>query len=427
MSVARLIAIASLLAALGYLAALAAATIVAAVRAGGRREEGPDERDVLGASRLTMPVSIIVPAGRSPRISGTIADLLDLTYAELEVIVVADEGLTDLAALVEEWQLEAREFFYRRAIETAPVRRIYRSLRDPRLIVVEKDPASRPDALNCGVNFARYRFVAVVPPAVSFERTALLSAMTPALLDPVTIVGVGSAIERVPDPRAIDRDARFQRMRSIRSLMFTRLFWSRLRRGLGPGDAVIVWRRDAVLQANGFSVSAADPELDMMFRLQRSGRDERRFVKHEDPFGTTPTLPAPAARAALAAQQRSTLRTAASWGPGASQSVGLRAFTGFLESELITPLAQLWIVFVAVAGAAAGWFSWLVPASTILLLSFGTATVTAAALLVRGAHPGAPDARELRRLVVLSPLEFVLYRPIQAWTRLLALFSRATH
>jgi len=50
--------------------------------------------------------------------------------------------------------------------------------------------------------------------------------------------------------------------------MFTRLFWGRLRKGLGPEGGVVIWRRDAVLQANGFSKAAADADLDMMFRLQ---------------------------------------------------------------------------------------------------------------------------------------------------------------
>ena len=100
--------------------------------------------------------------------------------------------------LADEWQLESREFFYRRTLDTAPVKRIFRSLRDTRLMIVEKEPDHRSDALNCGVNLARYRFVAVVPPGVTFDREALLRTMAPALRDPVSIVGVGSHVEREP-------------------------------------------------------------------------------------------------------------------------------------------------------------------------------------------------------------------------------------
>lgn len=421
MSTIQFLLTGSVAVALAYLTVLATATIVAALRAGGRREDGPDEHDPQAASRLTMPVSVVVPVGQSARLSQAIGNLVDLTYPEFEIIAVADAGVTNLEAAIADWQLESREFFYRRALDTTPVRRIFRSTRDPRVVVVEKEPGHRSDALNCGLNFARYRFVAIVPPDVTFTRTALLSAMTPALRDPVTIVGIGSEIERIPDSRVVDRDARFERLRSLRSLMFTRLFWSRLRRGLGPGDGVVIWRRDAVLQANGFSASAADPDLDMMFRLQRTGRDERRFVRNEDAFGHTSTVADAIARPAAGQRQRSTLSTTAAWGPAAAGSVGLRAFTCFLQAEVVTPMAQFWVVAGTLAGAAIGCFSWVAPVAAILLLSFGTAAVSVAALLVRGAHAEPPDTSEIRILLGLSPLEFLIDRPRRVWTRLLAL------
>jgi hypothetical protein len=421
MSASALALAISVLAALGYLAIAATASIVTALRAGGRREDGPDEHDPLAASRLTMPVSIVVPAGDSPRLSQAIADLSDLSYPEFEVIVVADQGATDLKPIMAAWELESREFFYRRALETKAVVRILRSARDPRLVVVEKEPGRRSDAVNCGVNFARYRYVAVVPPHVSFARTALLSAMKPALRDPATIVGVGSPIERIPDPLTVDRRGRFERLRSLRALMFTRLFWAKLRRGLGSEDGVTIWRRDAVLQANGFSRDAADPDLEMMFRLQRSGQDERRFVRNEDAFGHAATVCDKVARRTAARRQRTALKAIATWGPAAAESVGLEAFTYFLQAELLVPLAQLWLIAGTLAGAALGWFSWTAPAAALLLLSFGTAAVSAAALLVRGAQADPPESAEVRALVRLSPFEFLTHRPRRVWSRVSAL------
>ncbi|MEQ1728958.1 MAG: hypothetical protein ABL982_11300, partial [Vicinamibacterales bacterium] len=230
MSSVQMLVTASVLLSLGYLAAVSVVSVVAALRTGGRREDAPDSYDALPASRLTMPVSVVMPAGSSSGVQTAVQALLGLAYPEFEVIVIVDAPAAHMAALSAEWQLETREFFYRRTLDTAPVRRIFRSLRDPRLMVVEKEPGHRSDALNCGVNLARYRFVAVVPPNVTFDPAALRRAMAPALRDPVSVVGVGSHIERVPDDRkSADREARFQRLRSIRSLMFTRLFWGHLR------------------------------------------------------------------------------------------------------------------------------------------------------------------------------------------------------
>jgi hypothetical protein len=425
MSLSQLALTSSVVAALAYLAIVSTIAVVTALRAGGRREDSPEGDDAPAASRLTMPVSIIVPAGTAVGIDKTIHQLLALTYPELEVIVMVDAPASGIGALAAEWQLESREFFYRRALETAPVRRIFRSVRDARLMVVEKDADHRSDLLNCGVNLARYRYVAVVPPGVRFDRPALLRAMAPALRDPGAIVGIGSHIERAPQGVHLeDRDARFQRLRSIRALMFTRLFWSRMRQAVGPDDAVVIWRRDAVVQANGFSRSVSDPDLDMMFRLQQAGAGgERRFVRSDDAFGQSDAQPAARSRALARSHQHAVLRAMAAWGPGASQAPGLQPVVHFLESELITPLAQTWAVLATTIGAAAGWLTWTVVVATLLLLSFGSAVVTSTALLLRGAYPEAPDRAELTALLRLAPLEVVLSRPLRALSRLAGLLG----
>ena len=409
----------SVFVALAYLALVSLLGVMAALRAGGRRHDAPDAHDTLAASRLTMPVSIVVPASHSPALAQTIRELFELSYPEFEVIVVVDAP-ADLGAIAEEWQLESREFFYRRTLDTSPVRRILRSMRDSRLMVVEKDADQRSDALNCGVNLARYRFVAVVPPGLTFDREALLRAMAPALRDPASVVGVGSHVERMTDDRhSVTREDRFQRLRSIRSLMFTRLFWGHLRRGLGPEDGVVIWRRDAVLQANGFARHVSDADLDMMFRLQQGlGGDDRRFVRNQDAFGRSATASPEEALRASRRRQRAVLQMTASWGPGSAQSVGMRTFAYFLESELVTPVAQLWVIVAMLGGAFAGWFSWVSAVSAILVLSFGTAAVSASALLLRGAHPGSPDRDELKALLTVAPLEVLIYRPLHAWARL---------
>jgi len=426
MPLTQLLFTVSVLASLGYLAVAGTIAIAGALRAGGRRQDAPEGEAVLAASRLTMPVSIVVPVGSPVLAPGAIRALLDLNYPEFEVIAVVDApAVLGTAAAV--WQLEAREFFYRRTLETAPVRRIYRSLLDPRLMVVEKEPGSRGDAMNCGVNLARSRFVAVVSPEIVFGRDALLRAMTPALRDPASVVGVSTHVEHVPeDDEADARDGRVQRLRSIRAQMVTRLFWSGRPHGLGPEDGVMIWRRDAVLQANGFSADAADPELDMMFRLQqRVGGETRRFVRTGDVFGQRLAVERRLERRRAGRHQRAVLESTLAWGPGATQSVGLRAFLSFIESEVVTPLAQVWLVVSAVVGATLGWCSWTSAVFSVLALAFGTAAVSAAALLLRGSHPGAPEAAELRELLLTAPLEVLIHRPFRAWWRLSGLLSAA--
>jgi glycosyltransferase involved in cell wall biosynthesis len=420
----------SIVLAVAYLAIVATLAIVAALRAGGRREEVSEEHDALAVSRFTIPVSIIVPISKGTTTIGqTLTALLDLNYPEFEVIAVTDGApQVVLDELSREWQLEAREFFYRKVLETAEVRRIYRSGRDPRLMVIEKATGGYSDALNCGVNVARNRYFMPVEPGITFDRDALLRSMAAAFRDPANVIGASNHVERGTDPE-VGRPhltALFQRLASARSIMDSRLAWRYLGSGLGPTGAVIVWRRDSVIKAQGFSSTAADPDVDLMFRLQTSAVEGGgRFDRSVDVFGYVGSEPLRSTLKMSGRRQRAALEILAAMLQGRARKLNLKTLTHFIQSEILTPLAQLWIVFATVLGASAGWFSWTPVILAIVLLSFGNAAVSSAALLVRGSMPGAPNPPELKRLLVAGPLEFVLHAPAIAAARLAAAIAFA--
>jgi cellulose synthase/poly-beta-1,6-N-acetylglucosamine synthase-like glycosyltransferase len=413
--------------AVAYLAIVATLAIVAALGAGGRRDDAGDDREALAASRFTIPVSIIVPAPEGVNTIGrAVSDLLGLNYPELEVIVVAD-GVLGAAPgeFASDWQLEAREFFYRKTIETAEVRRIYRSGRDARLMVIDKAADGYADALNCGINVARYRYVMSVSPDVTFDRDALLRLMKSALRDPAAVVGAANHVERGADPD--DRNqpaglfALFQRLASARSLMDSRLAWRNLGGGLGPAGAVMIWRRDAVIKLTGFSTTAADPDLDMMGRLQMRGIDGGgRVDRRADVFGRVAPQSFRDVLGAAARRQRSAIELLFASVRGGTGTLDARTLAYFVETEIATPLAQVWVVVATLAGALLGWFSWTSVILAIILLALGNAAVSAAALLLRGSAPGAPELPELKSLLAVGPLEFILQTPALAAARIAA-------
>jgi poly-beta-1,6-N-acetyl-D-glucosamine synthase len=428
----------SIVLAVAYLALMATFAIVSALRAGGRREETSEEQDAVAVSRFTIPVSIIVPISNgTTAISQTLSTLLDLNYPEFEVIAVADGApQVVLDELAREWQLEAREFFYRKIIDTSEVRRIYRSGRDPRLMVIDKTAAGSAsakatahkysDALNCGVNVARYRYFMPVEPGITFDRDAMLRVMASALRDPASVIGASNHVERgtVPEGTRAGMTAIFQRLASARSLMDSRLAWRHLSAGLGPAGAVIVWRRDSVIKARGFSSGAADPDVDLMLRLQTTGVDGGgRFDRGVDVFGRVESQPVRSALLISGRRQRAALEILSAMLQGRARGLGGQTLAYFLESEIVRPLAQFWIVVSTVIGASAGWFSWTSVLLAVALLAFGNAAVSTAALLLRGSSPGAPEEPELRRLIAVGPLEFLFYRPMLAAARVAAAIS----
>jgi cellulose synthase/poly-beta-1,6-N-acetylglucosamine synthase-like glycosyltransferase len=431
---AFVLAVASLVvtAALGYLMIVAAASVAGAIARGGRRERAADAYQALAISRFTIPVSVIVPLDRDAETLPRCIDaLLGSNYPHLEVIVVAEsmaEGALD--ALKKIWALEPRELFYRRTLSTSDVNRILSSDRDDRLMLIDKVAAGRADALNCGVSFARYRYVVSVNPDVEFDQDALLRLMSPALRDPGAVLAVTSYVERRPQSAQLTTHSLersewiragddYQRLASIRSWMASRLAWHQLRCGLPPRDGVTAWRRDAVMELGGFSVSATDPELDLLVRLQTSQGDgpAGRVVRTSEVFGHTATLTVRGA-AALASRRQSALIEALRTFRGTRRNPAVKMMRIVVGMELATSLAQGLVAVLIVGAAAAGWVSWRAPYLTFLLLTFGYAVVSASALLLRGGTPGAPTGGDLKRLLLRAPLEFAVYRPALVWARL---------
>jgi len=402
---------------LAYLALLAAVTVVLALRLGGRREEPADDYDTLSASRFTIPVSLIVPLrDDSGPVAPTLTALLGLSYPEFEVIVVA-EGLPAAAwsALKDEWALEAKEFFYRQSLATAAVQKIYRSGRDARLMIVDKTPTgSLADALNCGVNLARFRYIGAVESGLVFDADALLRAMSAPLRDPAGVVAATSHIESYGAASHGRIGDALQRLASIRALMDSRLVWRTLQAVLGTTDAVAVWRRDAIILLDGFSLSAADPDLDMMVRLQTSTtpRVSGRIVRSAEIFGQI------GPRSLASCVQLATRRQFAAWQAlWAGRTLDGRALMYFVMSELVTPLVQAWVLVAITAGALAGWVPWWDAALVLILLSFGLAVVSGVAVLLRGAAPGAPDESALRALLLAAPFDFVVSGSVAAYAK----------
>ena len=176
--------------AVGGPVALARAVVAIATRRRARYRGHTD--DVLATSRFTIPVSIILPAGAGADVTVAAEHLLGLTYPEFEVIVVTSGGVT--ADLRRRFDLKACEIFFRRALQTPAVRSLYRSATDTRLLVVDCDARTRGDALNCGVNMARFRYVCCADHRARYGTGSLLASMQPAVEDPAAVVAVTTTI-----------------------------------------------------------------------------------------------------------------------------------------------------------------------------------------------------------------------------------------
>jgi cellulose synthase/poly-beta-1,6-N-acetylglucosamine synthase-like glycosyltransferase len=152
--------------------------------------------DWFKASPLAPPITMIVPAHNEEKsIRVAVRNLLELDYPELEIIVVND-GSEDrtLDEMREEFRLRPARTVYIPEAKCAPVRGLYRSELDGRLLIIDKESGgSKADAVNAGLNSATSPYVCVVDADSVLERDALLRIMVPIMADPKRVVAVGGS------------------------------------------------------------------------------------------------------------------------------------------------------------------------------------------------------------------------------------------
>ncbi|HEY7826363.1 MAG TPA: glycosyltransferase [Candidatus Acidoferrales bacterium] len=242
------------------------------------------------ASPLTPPITLIAPAhNEEASIAPSVRSLLRVDYPELEVVVVND-GSEDrtLARLQEEFDLQSARLLYITELVTAPVRGLYRSAVDPRLIVVDKDAGgSKADAVNAGLNAASSPYTCVVDSDSMLESDALLRIMVKILEDPKRVIAAGGIVRvlngcdlangrirsvRLPrSPIVI-----FQVIEYLRAFLIGREGWARGNMLTIISGAFGLFRRDVVMSVGGYRASSVGEDFDLVARIHRKMLDEKK-------------------------------------------------------------------------------------------------------------------------------------------------------
>lgn len=422
---------------LGYVVLVALGGVETAVR---RHEGGSDDFATLSTSRFTIPVSVIVPAyNEEPLIASTVRALLELDYPEHEVVVVND-GSSDgtLDRLKEVFDLEPYEAFVRSLFPSTEVRSMYRSSRHPNLVVVDKENGGKADTLNAGLNVARYRYVCGVDADTWFERSALLKGMRLVVQDPARVVGVTSYLTTARDPeRALaDPPGRrrvglnlldsYQHLDFLRSFFNNRIAWSRGGFMLCSPGAFQIWRRDVLEEVGGYSREFTCEDIEITYRvhekLRREGRDYEILCLTDN----VATTESPDTVGKLVAQRERWQRVIDEtvwhyrrmWFNPRYGRVGLLGAPFYLVSEVIAPAIELLALVSIVLAAALGLLDVEVLLVTVAAVAFLNAALTACAVLFDDLHSRMYRRRDLVRLLLLAPLDLVLYRPLIFWARL---------
>jgi cellulose synthase/poly-beta-1,6-N-acetylglucosamine synthase-like glycosyltransferase len=252
-------------------------------------QAGVDDDELLATSRFTIPVSVIVPAyNEGVIIESAVRSLVALNYPEVQIIVVNDGSSDDtLDVLHRAFDLERRQTFYRRQFPCKAIRGVYGSRMLEHLIVVDKENGGgKADALNAGLNLARFRYICTADGDTVYHPDALLHSMRPVMRDPASIVGVTSTLTISNQPEREDRIGalshhdhlltRFQMLDYLRTFLNCRLGWTHGNFMLCTTGAFSIWRRDVITDVGGFSREFSCEDIEYTFRVHHRLRHEQR-------------------------------------------------------------------------------------------------------------------------------------------------------
>lgn len=236
---------------------------------------------ILRAADVIPPISVIVPTyNEQNTVVEGVLSFLSLEYPRHEVIMIND-GSTDetMQRLIDAYALIEVPAAYPDTISTRPVRKFYRSTVHAKLVCIDKENGGKGDAMNAGLNAARYPYVLAVDADTVIERDALLRLARPFLLgEGVAAVGAtirisnGSTFEhgRVVDPH-VDRRwlPGIQTVEYLRSFLFGRLGWNPMGGGIIVSGAFGLFKQEYLHAIGGYNPGTVTEDIDLVVRLHK--------------------------------------------------------------------------------------------------------------------------------------------------------------
>jgi cellulose synthase/poly-beta-1,6-N-acetylglucosamine synthase-like glycosyltransferase len=393
-------------------------------------------------------VSIIVPAHNEEAvIVETVRAMLALRYSEFEVIVV-DDGSTDrtFERLREAFSLAPIDRVVPRQVATiGAVKAVYASVASEPLIVIRKESVgSRADAVNLGLDLARYPLICMVDADSILEEHALLALVKPFVDDPVRVVASGGVIRvaygdsvfRGDDdaPRASRRLLpRIQSVEYLRTFGLARIAWARLRSLLVISRAFGVFRRDVVLEIGGLDPRSLGEDAELVTTMHEHLRREKRDYRIAFVAEPLCWTEVPEDRSELAAQRQR-------WSRGVAQLVrkhrgmvgnprfgriGLLALPYYLVFVLLAPVIELVALVTVVAALLLGAVSvWSAATIALAAAGYGLFVSSCALALEEFAFHRYHRWWDLQRSFAAAVIENIGYRQLHAWWRLRGLYDQ---
>ncbi len=240
------------------------------------------EIDEMSKSQITPPVSVIIPAyNEELTVKDSVSAILYLSYPEHEVIVVNDGSVdSTLSILIESFDMIKINQAVRQQIQVKPIRGIYRSIKFPNLIVIDKENGGKGDALNAGINVSNYPYYCAIDADSILEHDALLKTMSPFFEGAENVVACSGIVRLangciIRNGRVIEVGlpknvlAIHQVIEYLRSFLMGRLGLSSINNLLIISGAFGVFRKKEIIEIGGYNNNVVGEDMELVIRLQK--------------------------------------------------------------------------------------------------------------------------------------------------------------
>lgn len=394
---------------------------------------------------LVKPISIIAPAyNEGMGIIESTQSLLSLEYPLYEVIVVNDGSTDDtLEKLTKAFDLKKSKRVFRKTIETMPIKSIYISPSNPKLVVVDKANGKKADAMNAGLNVSRYPLFCGIDSDSILEKDSLLKMARPFLENPDRTVGAGGIVRlsngckvksgqvtEVGLPR--NSLARFQILEYLRAFLGGRIGMNMLKSTLIISGAFGVFRKDIALKCGGYRATSLGEDMDLVVRIRKFLHEKKIPFKLE-------FIPDPICWTEVPESLKTLSRQRNRWHRGLAETLyhsrkmlfnpkygvtGLFAMPFYLIFEMIGPIIEVtgYIIFTVLlaTGQYDGPFALLF---FLLAVVFGILLSLFSILLEEYSSRKYPRLRDILIIMAYGLLENIVYRQWLAVVRAKSFFD----
>src|SRR5665647_3091947 len=398
---------------------------------------------VLAASEHLPGLSIIAPAyNEAANIVENVRSMLSIHYNTLELIIINDGSKDDsLQKLIEAYDLYKTNIFINEQIPTKKVKGVYKSNNQVfnKLIVVDKENGGKSDALNVGINLARYGYFVCVDVDCILEQDALLKMIKPFLEETkVRVIASGGVIRiandcKIENGRLVEINLpkkflpRMQTLEYIRSFLLGRMAWSRLNGLLLISGAFGAFDKEIVIKCGGYSVDTVGEDMELIVRMRRYMEENKlpyKITYIPDPLCWTE---APASYKILGRQRNR-------WTRGTIETLrmhkimffnprygvlGMVSYPYWFFFEFLAPVIEFVGICVFIVFAFLGlvqWSTFFILLGCILL--FGFLYSIFAIMMEVVTYNQYKDKKDIFKLIVTAFLEPFIFHPFVVWSAL---------